>query len=106
MAQFRDFYLPAIDSPEPGAVWRIGYHKPDRGPGVVSAWLGTLREEETYQAFQCDVFGCRKYRHQLPGRATKRAVAQQLAALLSEMRDAGSICSDRADNYIKQALAV
>lgn len=104
MAQFKDIYLPALDNPE--HVWRIGYYKPDRAPGVVSATEGQVCDYDTWQSFTCDLFGCRKYRHQLPGRATKRAIAQGLAALLTEMRDAGVVPPDRAAALITKCAAV
>ena len=104
MAQLKDLYLPSLDSPE--RTWRIGYFKPDRRPGVVSAYEGELNHETGWQSWTCDMFGCRKYRRELPGRATKRAVAQGLAALLTEMRDTGVIPPERADHYIAQALQV
>ena len=104
MANLKEIYLPALDNPE--HVWRIGYFKPDRRPGVVSAYEGQHRTEETFQSFTCDMFGCRKYRRELPGRATKRAIAQALAALLTEMRDAGNIPADRADSLISKCAAV
>lgn len=104
MAQFRDFYIPSADND--GHVWRVGYYKPERRPGFVTANEGQLRREENYSAFTCDLFACRKFKHQLSGRATKKAIAQQLAALLTEMKAAGVVPPDRADHYIAQALAI
>ena len=103
---FRDVYLPAVDNPEAGAVWRISYFKPDRRPGVVSAYEGIQAAGRFGTTFTCDIFGCRKYRRQLAGRATKRAIGLALADLLGEMRDAGVIPADRAERFIQQATAV
>lgn len=105
-ATFRDVYLPAVDNTEAGAVWRISYFKPDRRPGVVSAYEGVQDAGRFGTTFTCDIFGCRKYRRQLAGRATKRAIGLALADMLSEMRDAGVIPADRAERFIQQATAV
>jgi hypothetical protein len=105
MAQLADIYLPSLDNA--GHTWRIGYYKPQGRPGMVSAVEG---ESETHEngvrIFRTILFQSRRYRRDLPGRATKRAIALSLAHLLTEMRDAGVIPADRADNYIRQAEAV
>jgi hypothetical protein len=104
MAALKEFYLPSADSP--GNFWRIGYYKPDRAPGVVSAYEGELRRDTGWQSFTCDLFGCRKYRHQLTGRATKRAVAQALSELLVHMEASEVISHEIAMKWVQKAQSI
>jgi hypothetical protein len=102
---FADIYLPSVSSE--GKTWRIGYYKPDRRPGVVVATEGDSEvTSDGIRIFKCILFEARRFRRELPGRATKRAMAQTLAALLTEMRDAGTIPPERADALILKAGAI
>lgn len=103
MAQLADIYLPSLDNE--GHTWRIGYYKPQRGPGVVIATEGESEVTDGIRIFKCVLFQSRRLRRELPGRATKRAIAQSLAALLTEMRDTGVVPADRADALIAKAEA-
>lgn len=104
MAHLADIYLPSLDNE--GSTWRIGYYKPQGRPGMVSAVEGESELDNGVRIFRTILFQSRRYRHVLPGRATKRAIAQSLAALLREMRDAGVVPADRANALIAKAEAV
>jgi hypothetical protein len=105
MAQMRDIYLPSNDCP--GKVWRIGYYKPERQPALITAYEGERHEHPGLgHSWTCDMFGCRRYRTQLQGRATKKAIAGALAALVEQMKEAGVIAAEIADRLILQAQGV
>lgn len=104
MADLKPIFLDSTDAA--GRTWRIGYYKPDRSPGVVSAYEGRLNQQDGWHSFTCDLFGCRKFQQPLPGRATKRAIAQALRSLLLEMKAAAVIPADAADSLISKAEAV
>ncbi len=102
---FPDIYLPSLDTE--GKTWRIGYYKPDRRPGVVVATEGESEiTSDGVRFFKCILFEARRFRRELPGRATKRAIAQTLASLLTEMRDAGTIPPESANALITKAGAI
>jgi hypothetical protein len=103
MAGFRHFYLEAADAD--GMAYRIGYYKPDGRPGVVSAYQGRARKDNGFDCFQCDMFGCRKFKAQLPGRASQKAIAKAMAAMVIEMKAAGAIFPADADMILAKAQA-
>lgn len=104
MAQFAEIYLPSVDNE--GKTWRISYYKPEGRHGLVSAVEGDSEISNGVRIFRTVLFESRRYRHQLAGRATKRAVSTALAQLLRQMSSDGVIPADRAENYIRQAEAV
>jgi hypothetical protein len=101
---FANIYLPSVDNE--GKTWCISYYKPQGRPGLVSAVEGDSEISNGVRIFRTVLFQSRRYRHQLAGSATKRAISTALVQLLRQMSTEGVIPADRADNYIRQAEAV
>jgi len=83
-----------IASTTPGMVWRISSYKPAGKPAYVSASEG---RDAGGGAWTCDFMGCRKFRREVAGgRATRRAVTDEVRLLLLEMHAAGAIARKEA----------
>lgn len=103
MASFRDFYIPSTVE---GLTWRVGYYKPQRGPGVVSAYEGESEvTPDGVRIFKTVLYQSRGFRHPLNGRATKRAIAQALCELLVHMEASEVITHDIATKWVQEAQA-
>jgi hypothetical protein len=86
MAQLHPFH---IASTTPGMVWRISSYKPAGRPAYVSANEGSYAGGGFWS---CDLMGCRTFRREVAGgRATCRAVTDEVRLLLLEMHAAGAI---------------
>jgi hypothetical protein len=104
MAAFRDFYIPSTAE---GLTWRVGYHKPERGPGVVSAYEGESEvTPDGVRIFRTVLYQSRGFRHPLNGRATKRAVAQALSELLVHMEASEVISHELAMKWVQKAQSI
>ena len=103
MAAFRDFFIP---STVPGKTWRVSYYKPQRGPGVICASEGESELTDGIRIFKHALFSERRHRHELQGRATKRAVAQALCEVLIHLAACGSITDEDAHKWVTQAAAI
>jgi hypothetical protein len=78
-----------IASTAPGMVWRISSYKPAGKPAYVSAIEG---KDAGGGAWSCDVMGCRRFEREVAGgRATRRAITDEVRMLLLEMHAAGAI---------------
>lgn len=86
MAQLIPLY---IRSTTAGMVWRIVSYKPAGKPAVVSAHEG--RDKIGSKTWSCDLMNCRKFRRQVEGRATRRALIDTVRLLLLDMHAAGAI---------------
>jgi hypothetical protein len=70
-------------------VWRVTSHKPNGKPAYVSAYEG---RDANGGAWSCDLMGCRRFRREVAGgRATRRALTDEVRLLLIEMNAAGAI---------------
>jgi hypothetical protein len=91
MAELRPLY---IASTTPGMVWRISSIKPAGQPARVSAYEGRGADGNLWS---CDFMGCRKFRREIEGgRATRRALTDEVRLLLLEMHAAGVIARKEA----------
>ena len=103
MAAFHDFYIPSTAE---GLSWRVSYYKPQRGAGVVCATEGESEVIDGIRIFRHTMFQSRRKRHELPGRATKRTVAQALCELLCSLEADGSISHDDSMKWVRQAQKI
>jgi hypothetical protein len=91
MAELRPLY---IASTTPGMAWRIGSHKPANRAAYVIANEGRGSGDGCWS---CDLMGCRKFRREVEGgRATRRALTDEVRLLLLEMHAAGVIARKEA----------
>lgn len=86
------FYVNSLDNP--GAVFRFTFCKPAGRPALVTASEGVIETGTGYSMFQCYPFSCRRFQVQLSGRATKKAIAAAVDALLSDMKGRNVIAAD------------
>jgi hypothetical protein len=97
---FSDFYMPSTAA---GLTWRVSYHKPQRGPGVICASEGESEVNDGIRIFKTVIFQSRYKRHPLTGRATKRAVVCALCELLVSLEADGFISHADAIKRVAQA---
>lgn len=103
MAAFQSFYIPSTTE---GKTWCVGYYKPERRPGVVSATEGESEvTPDGVRIFRAVLFDSTRVRHPLAGRATKRAVATALCELLCHMEQTGRITHEDAMKWVQRAQA-
>ena len=92
MAATDSFYVNSLD--QPGKVFQVTFYKPAGRPARVTASEGTVETGTGYSMFTCLPFSCRRFTAELPGRATKKAIAAAYFALLDEMKGNGVIAAD------------
>ena len=102
MAAFQNFYVPSTTE---GKTWCVGYYKPQGRPGVVSATEGESEVTDGVRIFKAVLFEADRLRHELSGRATKRAVAQALCELLCHMEQTERISHEDAVKWVQRAQA-
>jgi hypothetical protein len=91
MAEIRPLH---IASTTPGMVWRVTSYKPAGKPAYVSAYEG---RDAGNRCWSCDLMGCRSFRREIAGgRATRRALTDEVRLLLIEMHAAGVIARKEA----------
>jgi hypothetical protein len=87
-----DLYIKAAHGGE-NTCYGISFHKPDRRPAFISAYLGEKKEENGFICFQMteSLMSPAAARVELPGRATKAAKLAAFRQLLDTMARDGLI---------------
>jgi hypothetical protein len=91
MAATDSFYVNSLD--QPGKVFQVSFYKPAGRPARVTASEGTVETRTGYSMFTNLPFSCRSFTIELPGRATKKAIAAAFVTLLDEMEGKGVIAA-------------